>query len=138
MDRVTHAGSFTPMKDTGIVNWSLYPNFSREEFICRCGCGRADMNRDFLAKLQKLRLVTGPLKITSGFRCPDHPEERKKKAPGAHSAGLAADIVPLKAGKYELLKAALDLDFVGIGVAKSFIHLDTGHPAAGRPVLWSY
>jgi hypothetical protein len=25
------------------VDWGRYPNFKREEFTCRCGCGRNEM-----------------------------------------------------------------------------------------------
>ena len=120
------------------INWSLYPNFGPEEFRCRCGCGRSDMNPEFMDKLQDLRNQVGPLKVTSGFRCPNHPVERKKKRPGAHSAGTAADVQPIKSDRYSLLKLAFEKDFEGIGVAKSFIHLDTGHPFASRPALWGY
>ncbi|WP_020591220.1 D-Ala-D-Ala carboxypeptidase family metallohydrolase [Kiloniella laminariae] len=138
MATLLHGISSPSVKEIVAPDWSLYPNFTVKEFTCRCGCNRSDMDTEFMHKLQQLRLAVGPLKITSGFRCASHPEERKKKAPGAHSAGLAADVVPLSCGRYEFLKTALDLDFVGIGVAKSFIHLDTGHPTAGRPALWSY
>ncbi|WP_120497561.1 D-Ala-D-Ala carboxypeptidase family metallohydrolase [Kiloniella sp. EL199] len=120
------------------LNWSDYSNFSASEFICKCGCGRADMNPEFMVKLQELRDRIGPLVITSGFRCKNHPVEKGKKRPGAHSAGLAADIIPLKARRYELLTTISDMRFKGIGVAKSFIHIDEGHPYAYRPASWSY
>ncbi len=120
------------------IDWSLYPNFTPVEFRCRCGCQRADMKPEFMVKLQELRNKVGPLKITSGFRCSDHPVERKKKRPGAHSAGMAADVQPYSSDKYGLLKAAFSMDFKGVGIAKSFIHLDEGHPFASRPAAWSY
>jgi uncharacterized protein YcbK (DUF882 family) len=96
------------------------------------------MAPEFMEKLQTLRNKVGPLKITSGYRCENHPVERKKSRSGAHSLGLAADIVPHKVQRYELLTSISDMRFKGIGVAKSFIHIDEGHPYAYRPASWSY
>ncbi|WP_417454461.1 D-Ala-D-Ala carboxypeptidase family metallohydrolase [Kiloniella sp.] len=120
------------------ISWSDYSNFSAFEFACKCGCGRSDMKPEFMAKLQELRDQVGPLEITSGFRCRNHPVEKNKKRPGAHSVGLAADIVPLKSRRYDLLTTISDMRFRGIGVAKTFIHIDEGHPYAYRPASWSY
>ena len=120
------------------IKWSDYPNFSASEFSCKCGCGLADMKPEFMAKLQELRNQVGELEITSGFRCRNHPVENNKKRPGAHSAGLAADIIPLKSRRYDLLTTISDMRFKGIGVAKTFIHIDEGHPYAYRPASWSY
>jgi zinc D-Ala-D-Ala carboxypeptidase len=40
-----------------------------------------------MAKLQKLRETYGsPMKVTSGYRCPQHPIEAKKARPGAHAS----------------------------------------------------
>jgi hypothetical protein len=75
------------------VDWSRYPNFKREEFTCRCGCGRNEMRPEFLERLQALRSVYGkPMAVTSGYRCPQHPKEAAKAQPGMHTTGLAADI----------------------------------------------
>lgn len=114
------------------------PNFSREEMECSCGCGRADMDAEFMTMLQHFRDSTGALKVTSGFRCPDHPAERRKEKPGSHSAGLAADVVPLETDRYSAVMLAFRRRFKGIGIAKTFIHVDNGHPNAHRPALWTY
>jgi hypothetical protein len=74
------------------MNWSDYPNFSAQEFNCS-HCGQNEMKPEFMAKLQKLRETYGsPMKVTSGYRCPQHPIEAKKASPGAHASGLACDI----------------------------------------------
>ncbi|WP_343561707.1 D-Ala-D-Ala carboxypeptidase family metallohydrolase [Kiloniella sp. b19] len=125
------------MMDTS-PDWSLYPDFSREEFVCSCGCNRAEMQPAFLERLQALRNRVGPLKVTSGFRCEQHPVEARKSKPGAHAFGLAADVRAMQAGRYAVVLAAFDQEFRGIGVARNFVHLDVGHPHQARPALWSY
>jgi hypothetical protein len=71
------------------MNWSDYPNFSAQEFNCS-HCGQNEMKPEFMAKLQKLRDTYGaPMKVTSGYRCPQHIIEAKKARPGAHASGLA-------------------------------------------------
>ena len=56
-----------------------FPNFSPEEFACK-HCGKQGISLDLVSKLQQLRTkVDMPLKISSGYRCDDHPIEKKKK-----------------------------------------------------------
>jgi zinc D-Ala-D-Ala carboxypeptidase len=123
------------------MNWDRYPNFTEAEFRCS-HCGRIEMRPDFMARLQSLRLAYGkPMKITSGYRCPEHPEEVKKKAPGTHTLGCAADIAVEGTDAFELLRHAMRMGFTGIGIKQKgpgrFIHLDT-HDKSPRPNVWSY
>jgi zinc D-Ala-D-Ala carboxypeptidase len=75
------------------------------------------MKHEFMAKLQKLRETYGaPMKVTSGYRCPQHPIEAKKSAPGAHASGLACDIGVQGEEAHRLLALALEAGFTGIGV----------------------
>ncbi|MFD2207227.1 D-Ala-D-Ala carboxypeptidase family metallohydrolase, partial [Kiloniella antarctica] len=83
----------------------------------------------------------GPMRITSGFRCPNHPEERKKKRGGAHSIGHAADISYSNGSQlYILISQAPRVGMKGIGTGKSFVHLDDKHPYLdrGNGVAWTY
>ena len=51
----------------------ITPNFSVNEMTCKCGCGRHEMDGEFMRMLQTLRdEMQGPLKISSGFRCEDN------------------------------------------------------------------
>ena len=51
----------------------ITPNFSVNEIACKCGCGRHEMDGEFMRMLQTLRdEMQGPLKVSSGFRCEDH------------------------------------------------------------------
>ena len=124
-----------------MIDWSLYKNFTKAEFDCT-HCGANQMTPAFMSKLQALRMAYGkPMRITSGFRCPQHPIEAKKAQPGAHASGCACDVGVDGQQAYELMKHAFALGFTGIGVNQKagsrFIHLDTleGGP---RPNVWSY
>jgi len=124
-----------------VIDWSLYKNFTKAEFDCT-HCGANQMTPAFMSKLQALRMAYGkPMRITSGFRCPQHPIEAKKAQPGAHASGCACDVGVDGQQAYELMKHAFALGFTGIGVNQKagsrFIHLDTleGGP---RPNVWSY
>ena len=67
-------------------------NFKEEEFSCK-HCGKNGISHELINKLQSLRTeLDFPFVITSGYRCEDHPIEAKKKTPGTHAEGLAADV----------------------------------------------
>lgn len=126
-----------------MTEWNLLetPSFTAAEMGCKCGnCdGSAKMDHDFMVKLQNLRDAVGPLNISSGYRCKDHPAEAKKSNPGAHNQGKAADIYSIDSkNKFQMLVAAPLYGMVGIGVGKTFIHVDDGHEFANRPALWGY
>lgn len=124
-----------------MIDWSMYPNFSADEFECR-HCGEMKMKPEFLAKLQELRNAYGkPMVISSGYRCHKHPVEVSKRTPGAHTMGIAADIAVNGQDAHALLKHAFALGFTGIGAFQkgvgNFVHVDTwtGGP---RPNVWTY
>ena len=98
------------------------------------------MDADFMAKLQAVRNRVGfRMDINSGFRCPLHPDEKKKKFPGSHAQGTAADPrVADSAKRYAIIQAALEVGMVGIGVGATFVHMDSGHLHAARPAVWLY
>jgi len=120
-----------------------WPNFSEQEFVCKCGCGVNGMQAPFLDKLQTLRTAYGkPMPISSGYRCSKHNQVVSSTGPnGPHTTGLAADIAVDRADAHHLLECALVLGFKGIGVQQKgtgrFIHVDTISDS-GRPTVWSY
>jgi zinc D-Ala-D-Ala carboxypeptidase len=130
-------------------NWDDFPNFSRGEVACQ-HCGRAEMDEDFMWRLQDLREAYGrPMKITSGYRCPEHPIEARKTSPGTHSTGRAVDVAVSRGEAYSLLRLAIRMGFTGIGVQQKgdgrFLHLDDIHSKEDfngkkfpRPTIWSY
>jgi uncharacterized protein YcbK (DUF882 family) len=121
-------------------DWTLARDFTAAEFVCK-HCGKAGIRFEFVQALQALRDRLGvPLRITSGYRCPQHPVERGKAKPGRHAEGIAADITgpPL----IDIWRALADFpEFAGVGVARyqNYIHIDTrgGVPPGGR-VVWAY
>jgi len=129
------------------MNWDDYPNFSEEEFKCSC-CGESKMDPRTMAKIQELRTAFGkPLVVTSGYRCPNHPNEisrTEKGKVGSHGLGMAADFAVNGSDAYKLINLAFQLNFTGIGVNQKgngrFIHLDDvqEYETIFRPVVWSY
>lgn len=128
-------------------NWDNFENFTREEFVCKCGCGRADMDAEFMRRLQILRTYLGfPFKINSGFRCKSHYAERGKVNPGEHTLGKAADVAVSGAQARSILSAAHDKLFPRIGVKQHgptdgrYIHLGTATEEDRKvsPTAWTY
>ena len=130
-----------------VRDWSRYaPYFSEHEFACR-HCGKCLMLPRFMDRLYGLRQKWGrPMLFSSGYRCPDHPEEAgKKNGPGAHTMGCAADILVSGRDAFELAKLAINEGFTGVGVQQKghtirYLHLDTAPDGLRfvRPMLWSY
>ena len=99
--------------------------------------GENKMSEEFLLKLDKLREACGfPFIVNSGYRSPSHSIEIRKNFPGTHAQGIAADI-SVSGGnqRYIITQKAMELGFTGIGVAKTFIHVDIRETT---PVVWIY
>lgn len=99
--------------------------------------------------LEKLRMELGrPLSISSWYRNPRHPIERKKEdGPGAHSMGVAVDIRAVNGqAAHEIVFAAAKFGFHGFGISQRhgkprFVHCDWApdRPSvAPRPTIISY
>jgi len=113
-------------------------HFKSAELRCR-HCGREGVRQELLDVLEVLRAKTGPLKVNSAYRCPQHPVEARKPKPGLHARGLAADLVPLAVPLrtfYELVRAEPRIKGIGVDHASGYIHVDVRE--AADPVLWVY
>mgnify|MGYP003111986756 FL=1 len=126
------------------IDWEKYPNFKASEFACR-HCGKEGIQESIVAMVQEIRQEVGfPFIITSGYRCSEHPIEKRKSKAGAHADGLAADISCSHAKAYKLVQVAMAKDISGIGIKQKgdgrFIHLDVSEQKNGRPRphIWSY
>jgi len=124
------------------LDWSKWPNFSKDEMRCK-ETGECKMDEHFMNRLQGLRReLNRPLPVGSGYRDPSHSAEvNKEHGPGSHAAGHAVDIDCAEGGfRYKLIEEAIHMGFTGIGVAKTFVHLDDMQPRphAPRPWAWSY
>lgn len=115
---------------------SEYKYFSTDEFACQ-ETGENEISVEFIHKLDKLREACGfPFTITSGYRSPQHSIEQRKAQAGTHAQGIAADIkVSGGAQRMKIVEEAIALGFKGVGVAKTFVHVDIRETT---PVLWCY
>ena len=128
-------------------NWDDFENFSRSELACRHS-NEAYMDEDFMYRLQDLRRKYGKaMRVTSGYRSPEHPAEAHRKESGRlgpHTTGRAVDIAVQGSEAYALMRLAMQMGFTGIGVQqkgeKRFLHLDdlTSSDGFPRPWVWSY
>lgn len=70
-----------------------FPNFTREEFACGCGCGFDEIDPLIVSALQRLRdEVQRPVIVNSGCRCRSHNAAVKGSKTSQHLRGKAADI----------------------------------------------
>ena len=120
----------------------MWRYFTEAELACKCGCGRCEMDEEFMADLDDLREVCGfPFPVTSGYRF-ESPDEKESSSTtpgrGPHTTGKAVDIAANARRKFKILEIADGI--TGIGIAKTFIHLDTLTPEErpSRPCVFTY
>lgn len=78
------------------------------------------------------------LPISSGYRSPYWDLAKGRSGRGAHTKGLAVDIkINNSYHMRVVLSNALTMGFKGIGVGKSFIHLDI-MDRQYSPLIWGY
>ena len=118
--------------------------FSFDELKCKCGCERAEMDDNFMTRLDAMRWkYNHPITLNSAYRCPEHNKNEGGVDDSPHVRGLSVDARVSGEDAHRLLKIALDFDFQGIGVSqkgehgKRFIHIDDSQGAT-RPWVWSY
>lgn len=109
-------------------------NFPVKELRCHCPkCNDGQPNKinpDALAKLQIIRDSLGEVMVlTSAYRCPNHPAERKKRRGGSHTRGVAFDIlVPWGEKRMRIVELAMEQGFRGFGFSDEFLHIDMDSP----------
>lgn len=122
---------------------NLTEHFSRKEFSCK-HCWKENIDLKLVHGLEEARKDERVkyIVVTSGYRCPDHPESLKRsragKSPSYHTLGKAADVIlygqngkplPLDV-QYEILQAVPAFRDGGIGVyhdwARKGCHVDLG------------
>ena len=121
-------------------------NFSQEELACR-HCGKMEIPLASIERLQRVRDRVGHvLKISSGYRCPEHNNAVSKTGRTGPHTKAAFDVLCYGDEAYHVIQAAQAEGFTGIGVSqtgpqeKRFIHLDDLEDAEGipRPHVWGY
>ena len=120
--------------------------FSPEELACT-HCKKQNIDDAFMEVIDDMRGELGwPFKVTSAYRCAEHPNEIVKDKPGAHQRGRAIDIQCAGEEAFDLISLALQKGFLRIGVMQRgdwsgrFIHLDDCSERDGftAPTIWSY
>ena len=101
--------------------------------------GFANMDRDFLSKLDLAREIAGiPFEINSGYRTEEHNEKVGGKRNSSHRFGYAADIaIHNSRERHNILTALQKAGFNRFGIASGFIHVDND-PQKSSDVLWTY
>jgi len=132
----------------GYAEWNpeLTPNFAPRELECRCGCGEVHMLGQVMNTLQTIRCqMRAPLRVSSGYRCPDH-----NLAVGGgitHPTGAAVDVRICGEEAFDFVALAFRSGFTGIGICQDgpregrFVHVDVlpeSTVSPPRPRIWSY
>ena len=85
------------------------------------------MDQAFINTLDALRDAAGiPLVLNSAYRSPAWDRAQGRTGTGAHTKGKAVDIrCNASATRLKIVRAAISLGIRRIGVAGSFVHIDT-------------
>ena len=97
------------------------------KLACSC-CDAYGMDDGFLLLLDNIREDVGePLTITSGYRCADYNDRISSTGrEGPHTSGQAVDIACNNSAlRMKIVSAALGQKVGRIGIAKSFVHIDS-------------
>lgn len=116
----------------------LSKNFSRSEWVCKCGCGFDTVDAELVRLLQEdvrdyfnKRVTVTP---NGGCRCYDHNAKCGGVTNSQHRQGRAADIkvadVPSKV-VYDYLNEKYPERY-GLGLYDTFVHVDTKSGKARR------
>ena len=97
------------------------------------------MDDNFLEMLDSAREISGiPFKINSGYRTIEHNYEVGGKPNSSHIVGKAADIaVKGSRQRWIITEALIQAGFNRIGIAKTFIHVDSDDTKDAN-VIWTY
>jgi uncharacterized protein YcbK (DUF882 family) len=101
-------------------------HFTPRELACR-GDGEILVVPDAIDKLETMRvLMQAPLNINSAYRSPSYNESIGGSKNSMHMKGIAFDIAIGDHHVGDLIKNAMLAGFTGIGIYKTFVHVDTG------------
>jgi zinc D-Ala-D-Ala carboxypeptidase len=117
-------------------------DFKASELACK-NDGAILIETDSLDRLQAMRTRWArPMVVTSGFRTPEYNRVVSSTGlTGPHTTGRAFDIAVPAQLRYEFIRLAFEMGWTGIGVGKTFVHLDDVPPGTltiPRPMVWTY
>lgn len=114
--------------------------FKLEEFDCTGlpGSGKI-MDKEFLHMLDAARKIYNkPMKVNSGYRTKEYNNKIGGVKNSSHILGLAADISCKDSkDRFEMLNAFIQVGFKRIGIAGTFIHIDTDKNKSQK-IIWTY
>lgn len=121
-----------------------FNTFTDTKLLCTCGhaeCDHRSVNQETLNRAERVRVtVDRPILVTSGGRCPYHPDEVHRTTPADHQKCAAMDVkVTGGLERGEIVAAGLMAGFNAIGVAKTFVHLGYREELKhSEVVMWTY
>lgn len=115
------------------------------KLLCTCGhpdCDKRSVDQDTLDNVQKVRDDLGaPMTVTSGGRCPNHPNEVTKSKPGDHQLQKAVDIAcndrDLET-KLKVLAGRHGATRVAGGAYCGFVHMAWTETSRSDVPTWGY
>ncbi|MEM9669471.1 MAG: D-Ala-D-Ala carboxypeptidase family metallohydrolase [Pseudomonadota bacterium] len=127
-----------PLAAKALTSVWRWPHFTIQELACQCSgrfCrGEYWHDGTFLDALEKMRSLAGrALIVTSGHRCPQW-NAAVGGAPRSQHKTIAADILLADHNRHRLKEAAMQAGFSGLGLARSFLHIDR----RAVPARWYY
>ena len=116
-----------------------------KKLLCTCGhkdCDRRSVDQGTLDKIQLIRDDLGaPMNITSGGRCPNHPNEVKKDKPGDHHLQKSVDVRcdnAVMENKLKVLAGRHGATRVAGGTYCGFIHMAWTETDRKDVPTWNY
>jgi uncharacterized protein YcbK (DUF882 family) len=115
------------------MNLKISDHFTREEFMCKCGCGLCNVSSTLLSLLDSARNEADmPFTVTSGCRCLKHNKDVGGVSDSAHVTTNeqqceAADIeCDGSRDMFVIVSALIKVGFkrIGINFNKMFVHCD--------------
>lgn len=113
------------------------------KLLCDCGdveCDNRSVSQEHLNRVQRVRdIVDHTLVVTSGGRCPYHPDELHRAIPADHQKMEGVDVGCNGSTRGNIVNAGIAVGCNAIGVAKTFVHL--GYRAElpeGHLTMWVY
>ena len=68
-------------------------HFKVSEFVCKCGCGKDDIDQRIIDMAETIREALGvPVRVNSGCRCEKHNAKVGGVKGSKHTKGFAADL----------------------------------------------
>ena len=127
------------------VNGQITLHFKQRELQCKCGCGLCEPTAEFLELIEHVReILDVPMYVHSAQRCRRHNAAVGGSPNSKHMSGQALDfdcgsrLSPVAI--YNILLAKYihgELpELGGMGLYKTFVHIDCWHAEDGHLRLW--